>query len=186
MFPQEWKYGCLIGEKKPLHSHRNQFWRVEFEASKMNQEREMFCGAEGFQHQISGFGFGSTLSLKIVCSWEIYLTTLKSDFYDHKIALEPLTYAHSIMWERLQTVKLSTDSMSMPLTTSSCVSGSGPLLKSALPQLCHSEALGRERCQPALSLPACGSCSVPFPPSNPCRDPPTPRKRHRQGFWLGL
>ena len=49
----------------------------------MNQEREMFCGAEGFQHQISGFGFGSTLSLKIVCSWEIYLTTLKSDFYDN-------------------------------------------------------------------------------------------------------
>lgn len=64
MFPQEWKYGHLIGGKKPLHSHRNQFWRVEFEASKMNQEREMFCGAEGFQHQISGFGLGSTLSLK--------------------------------------------------------------------------------------------------------------------------
>lgn len=63
----------------------------------MNQESEMFCGAEGFQHQISGFGFGFTLSLKIVCSWEIYLTTLKSDFYDRKIALEPLSYAHSIM-----------------------------------------------------------------------------------------
>lgn len=63
----------------------------------MNQEREMFCGAEGFQHQISGFGFGSILSLKIVCSWEMYLTTLKSDFYDCKIALEPLTYAHPVM-----------------------------------------------------------------------------------------
>lgn len=50
----------------------------------------MFCGAEA-STQISGFGFGSTLSLKIVCSWEIYLTTLKSDFYNHKIALEPLT-----------------------------------------------------------------------------------------------
>lgn len=63
----------------------------------MNQEREMFCGMVGFQCQISGFGFGPTLSLKTVCSWEIHLTTLKSNFYDYKMILEPLTYPHKIM-----------------------------------------------------------------------------------------
>ena len=41
--------------------------------------------------------FGSTLSLKTVCSWEIHLTTLKSNFYDYKMVLEPLTYPHEIM-----------------------------------------------------------------------------------------
>lgn len=63
----------------------------------MNQEREMFCCMGAFQRQIFGFGFGSILSLKTVCSWEIYLSILKSDFYDYKVALERLTHHYEIM-----------------------------------------------------------------------------------------
>lgn len=61
----------------------------------MNQEREMFCGMGAFQHQIFGFGCGSTLSFKTLCSLEISSTTLKSNLCDCKMALEPLTYRHT-------------------------------------------------------------------------------------------
>lgn len=43
--------------------------KVELEASKMNQEREVFCGMGAFQHQIFGFGCGSTL-LKLCALWK--------------------------------------------------------------------------------------------------------------------
>lgn len=61
----------------------------------MNQEREMFCGMRAFQHQIFGFGCGSTLSFKTLCSLEISSTTLKSNLCDCKMALELLTYRHT-------------------------------------------------------------------------------------------
>lgn len=37
------------------------FKKVELKASKMKQERELFCGMGAFQHQIFLFRCGSTL-----------------------------------------------------------------------------------------------------------------------------
>lgn len=62
-----------------------------------------------FQHQIFGFGCGSALSFTGLSSGKMCLTTLKSNFQDYKMALEPLTYPHEITGKCLQTAQFSID-----------------------------------------------------------------------------